>query len=42
MCVGEGKTPKKQGETVHFSVSIPLNHAPLKPLLHLYFLLYSV
>ena len=23
ICVGEGKTPQKQGETVHFSVSIP-------------------
>ena len=41
-CVGEGETPQKQGETVHFLASIPRTIPRLKPLLHLYFLLYSV
>ena len=40
--VGEGKTPQKQGKTVHFLSSIPRTMHRLKPLFYLYFLLYSV
>ena len=40
MCVGEGKTPQKQGKTVHFLASIPLTIHLLNP--YYIYIFYSI